>query len=73
MVVAGSASVKGAGSEGPPSRGWRTVSLSVPPTSRDVARLAGVSQTTVSYVLTGKGAISPATREHVLKVAESIG
>jgi DNA-binding LacI/PurR family transcriptional regulator len=27
----------------------------------------------VSYVLTGKGAISPATREHVLKVAESIG
>ncbi|MFC8796607.1 LacI family DNA-binding transcriptional regulator [Promicromonospora sp. NPDC057138] len=49
------------------------MSLSVPPTSRDVARLAGVSQTTVSYVLTGKGAISPATREHVLKVAESIG
>lgn len=49
------------------------VSVSLPPTSRDVARLAGVSQTTVSYVLTGKGAISPATREHVLKVAESIG
>ena len=47
--------------------------MSLPPTSRDVARLAGVSQTTVSYVLTGKGAISPATREHVLKVAESIG
>lgn len=38
-----------------------------------MARLAGVSQATVSYVLTGKGAISPATREHVLKVAESIG
>jgi DNA-binding LacI/PurR family transcriptional regulator len=49
------------------------VSVSLPPTSRDVARLAGVSQTTVSYVLTGKGAISPATREHVLKIAESIG
>lgn len=49
------------------------MNVSVPPTSRDVARLAGVSQTTVSYVLTGKGAISPATREHVLKVAESIG
>jgi DNA-binding LacI/PurR family transcriptional regulator len=49
------------------------VSVSLPPTSRDVARLAGVSQTTVSYVLTGKGSISPATREHVLKVAESIG
>jgi len=44
-----------------------------PPTSRDVARLAGVSQTTVSYVLTGKGTISPETRERVLKAAESIG
>ncbi|GAB3168363.1 LacI family DNA-binding transcriptional regulator [Myceligenerans halotolerans] len=44
-----------------------------PPTIRDVARVAGVSQTTVSYVLTGKGAISPATRAHVLKVAESVG
>jgi DNA-binding LacI/PurR family transcriptional regulator len=49
------------------------VSVSIPPTSRDVARIAGVSQTTVSYVLTGKGAISPATREHVLEVADSIG
>ncbi|WP_275001525.1 LacI family DNA-binding transcriptional regulator [Promicromonospora iranensis] len=49
------------------------MSAAVPPTSRDVARLAGVSQATVSYVLTGKGAISPATRERVLKVAESIG
>lgn len=44
-----------------------------PPTSRDVARLAGVSQSTVSYVFTGKGSISPATRERVLEVAESIG
>ncbi|GHH65713.1 LacI family transcriptional regulator [Promicromonospora soli] len=49
------------------------MSVSLPPTSRDVARIAGVSQTTVSYVLTGKGSISPATREHVLQVAESIG
>ena len=49
------------------------MSAAPPPTSRDVARLAGVSQATVSYVLTGKGAISPATREHVLRVAESIG
>ncbi|CAM3839720.1 LacI family DNA-binding transcriptional regulator [Isoptericola cucumis] len=46
---------------------------SVPPTSRDVARLAGVSQTTVSYALTGRGTVSAATREHVLRVAESIG
>ncbi|WP_277212599.1 LacI family DNA-binding transcriptional regulator [Isoptericola croceus] len=46
---------------------------STPPTSRDVARLAGVSQTTVSYALTGKGAVSPSTRRRVLQVAESIG
>lgn len=44
-----------------------------PPTSRDVARLAGVSQATVSYALTGRGTISAATRERVLQVAESIG
>lgn len=49
------------------------MSTAVPPTSRDVARLAGVSQATVSYVLTGKGSISPATRERVLQAAESIG
>ncbi|MGI5186971.1 LacI family DNA-binding transcriptional regulator [Promicromonospora sp. CA-289599] len=49
------------------------MSTAVPPTSRDVARLAGVSQATVSYVLTGKGSISPATRERVLRAAESIG
>jgi DNA-binding LacI/PurR family transcriptional regulator len=49
------------------------VAVSKPPTSRDVARLAGVSQTAVSYALTGRGTISAATREHVLQVAESIG
>jgi DNA-binding LacI/PurR family transcriptional regulator len=49
------------------------VNAAPPPTSRDVARLAGVSQATVSYVLTGKGSISPATRERVLEAAESIG
>lgn len=49
------------------------MNAALPPTSRDVARLAGVSQATVSYVLTGKGTISPATRKHVLEVAESIG
>ncbi|MGW8567832.1 LacI family DNA-binding transcriptional regulator [Isoptericola sp. NPDC055881] len=47
--------------------------MPTPPTSRDVARLAGVSQATVSYALTGRGTISAATREHVLRVAESIG
>ena len=49
------------------------MNVALPPTSRDVARLAGVSQATVSYALTGKGTISPATRKHVLEVAESIG
>lgn len=44
-----------------------------PPTSRDVARLAGVSQATVSYALTGRGTISAATRARVLEVAESVG
>jgi DNA-binding LacI/PurR family transcriptional regulator len=44
-----------------------------PPTSRDVARLAGVSQATVSYALTGRGTISAATRARVLQVAESVG
>lgn len=41
-------------------------------TSRDVARLAGVAQSTVSYVLAGKGSISPATRERVLRAAEEL-
>jgi DNA-binding LacI/PurR family transcriptional regulator len=46
---------------------------SSPPTSHDVARLAGVSQSTVSNALTGKGTISEQTRERVLQVARSIG
>ena len=46
------------------------MAVPTPPTSRDVARLAGVSQATVSYALTGRGTISAATREHVLRVAE---
>ncbi|MEB8336919.1 LacI family DNA-binding transcriptional regulator [Streptomyces endophyticus] len=34
-------------------------------TSRDVARLAGVSQSTVSYVMSGQRSISPETRRRV--------
>ena len=38
-------------------------------TSRDVARLAGVSQSTVSYVMSGKRPISENTRGKVLALA----
>jgi DNA-binding LacI/PurR family transcriptional regulator len=46
----------------------------VPPnfTSKDVARLAGVSQSTVSYVLSGKRPISEATRRKVLDAIEGL-
>ncbi|TDO50679.1 LacI family transcriptional regulator [Kribbella sp. VKM Ac-2527] len=39
-----------------------------PPTSRDLARLAGVSQATVSRVLTNHPRVSPDTRARVLQV-----
>jgi DNA-binding LacI/PurR family transcriptional regulator len=43
------------------------------PTSQDVARLAGVSQSTVSYVLTGSRPISAATRQRVEEAIEKLG
>ncbi len=45
------------------------------PTSFDVARRAGVSQSTVSLVLNGKaaGRVSPRTQEAVLRVARELG
>ncbi len=43
------------------------------PTSKDVARAAGVSQPTVSRALTGHPQVSPATRDLVRKVAEELG
>lgn len=46
--------------------------MNTPATSRDVARLAGVSQTTVSFVLTGRPGISEATRQRVLAAAEQL-
>ena len=44
------------------------------PTSHDVARLAGVSRTTVSYVLNGRdsGMISDTTRQRVLDAARQL-
>jgi len=41
-------------------------------TSKDVARLAGVSQSTVSYVLSGKRPISEETRQRVLAAIEGL-
>ncbi|WP_312171298.1 LacI family DNA-binding transcriptional regulator, partial [Microbacterium sp.] len=42
------------------------------PTSHDVAHLAGVSQSTVSFVFTGRPGISDATREKVLRAASAL-
>src|SRR5438105_4346468 len=46
-----------------------------PPTSTDVAKTAGVSRTTVSYVLNGTedGRISQATRAKVLAAVRQLG
>ncbi|MBD0418533.1 LacI family DNA-binding transcriptional regulator [Streptomyces sp. TRM S81-3] len=47
----------------------------VRPTSRDVARLAGVSHTAVSFVFNGRaeGNLSPATQERIRQAAEQLG
>jgi DNA-binding LacI/PurR family transcriptional regulator len=42
-------------------------------TIADVAREAGVSRTTVSHALSGKGRVDPSTRAHVREVANSLG
>ncbi|MEV3939207.1 LacI family DNA-binding transcriptional regulator [Glycomyces sp. NPDC049804] len=42
------------------------------PTSHDVARLAGVSQSTVSFVFTGRDGISTATKEKVMRAAAEL-
>ena len=43
------------------------------PTSRDVARTAGVSQSTVSYVLSGKRFVAPETRTRVREAMIELG
>jgi LacI family transcriptional regulator len=42
-------------------------------TLEEIARIAGVSQTTASRVLNGLPGVSPATREHVLQVIREHG
>ncbi|MBX3597546.1 MAG: LacI family DNA-binding transcriptional regulator [Rhizobiaceae bacterium] len=42
------------------------------PTSRDVARAAGVSQSAVSRAFTDGGKVAPETREKILRAAEAI-
>ncbi|GHB54107.1 transcriptional regulator [Streptomyces viridiviolaceus] len=44
-----------------------------PPTIADVARVAGVSRTTVSHALNGLGKVDPRTRERVRRVAAELG
>src|SRR5690349_20524055 len=43
------------------------------PTSRDVARMAGVSQTLVSFVLNGRQDVAPETRLQVQEAARALG
>ena len=42
-------------------------------TMRDVARRAGVSVATVSYVLNGKREVSAATSKRIMKIVEDLG
>ena len=42
-------------------------------TLRDIAKEAGVTAATVSYVLNGSGKVSEATRERVMKIAKEKG
>lgn len=44
-----------------------------PPTTYDVARLAGVSQSAVSRTFTPGASVAPATRARVLEAAEALG
>jgi LacI family transcriptional regulator len=55
------------------SSGARLASNGVTVTSHDVARLAGVSQTTVSRALRGQPSVPDGTRDRVVKAAAALG
>ena len=59
----------------PAAKASALIALTAPPTSADVGRRAGVSRTTVSFVLNGvqNQGISEATREKVLVAARELG
>ncbi|HEX6110499.1 MAG TPA: helix-turn-helix transcriptional regulator, partial [Ktedonobacteraceae bacterium] len=42
-------------------------------TIQDIARLAGVSKTTISRVLNNKPDVDPATRERILRIIDEQG
>jgi DNA-binding LacI/PurR family transcriptional regulator len=48
-------------------------SVCMAPNIYEVAHAAGVSVTTVSHALSGRGRVAPATRERVLRIAEQVG
>ncbi|AYG78812.1 putative HTH-type transcriptional repressor ExuR [Streptomyces hundungensis] len=48
-------------------------SSSKPPTIADVARVAGVSRTTVSHALNGLGKVDPRTRQRIKDIALDLG
>src|SRR5690349_3094313 len=49
-----------------------TMSATKPPTMAQIAERAGVALSTVSYVLSGKRAVSPALRERVVEAVEAL-
>ncbi len=57
--------------KGPPD-GSAGKELSRRPTIRDVARLAGVAVSTVSYVVNGTGQVSAETRLKVMSAIEAV-
>ena len=57
----------------PPGPGRKTGIRAIRVAAADVARAAGVSTATVSYVLNGRAGVSAEMRQHVLQVAEELG